>query len=165
MEQTTQNFKSPTHFFNILNTIFYGLLSGVLIFFLITYLNFREGGKPANPDMAQIFNYLVPFLCVLQGGIGIFIFNTLMKKMSSLAGLKPKLSLYFRGKLIKWAIFEGAGLFAIVAFFLTGFPVYGLWCLLMVLMMSFNRSSISNFIKYATLTKEENLELQDNVAF
>lgn len=165
-QKKIQNFKSPTHFFNTLNTIFYALLSGILIFFLITYLGFKQGqSKPTSPEMTEIFNYIVPFVCVLQGGIGVFIFNIFMKKMDNTQGIKAKLSLYFQGKLIKWAMFEGAGLFATIAFWLTGFPFYGLWCVLMVMLMSFNRAAAPNFIKYAQLTKEEDLALKNDSSF
>ncbi len=162
MSQNTQNLKTPNQFFNTLNIIFYGLLSGILIFFSITYLSFSSGqSKPTSPEMTKIFNYLVPFICVIQAGLAIFLFDLRMKKMPNLQTLKEKLDIYFGSKIIKWALFEGAALFTVVAYFLTGFQIYAFWCLLIVMLLSFNRPSVANFKKYASLSREEELALQE----
>lgn len=166
MNQIVQNFKSPNQFFNTLNTVFYGFLSILLIFFSITYLSISSGqSKPTNPEMTQIFNYLVPFICVIEAGLGIFVFDLRMKKVANLQALKEKLSLYFQSKIIKWALFEGAGFFAVVAYFLTGFQIYAFWCLLMVMLLSFNRPSVADFKKRAALSREEELVLQEDKNF
>lgn len=161
MNQTIQNFKSPNQFFSTLNIAFYGLLSALLIFFSLTYLSISSGQtKPSNPELVDIFNYLVPFVCVMEAGLGIFLFDLRMKKMTNLQTLKEKLSLYFQSQIVKWALFEGAGLFAVVAYFLTGFQIYAFWCLLMVMLLSFNRPSVADFRKRAALSGEEELALE-----
>lgn len=153
--------KSPNQALQTLNTIFYALITGVLIFFLIIHLGFQQKEDvPPATDLALIFNYLVPFFCIIQGGLSIFIFDTQMKKMPQKQGLKEKMSFYFQFKLIQWALLEGAALFAIIAYALTGFPMYALWCLLMVMLIAFHKPSSANFTKYATLTAKEDTHLQ-----
>ena len=154
--------KSPIQALNLLNIVFYALISGVLIFFLITHLNFQsnENIPSLDTELALIFNYLVPFICIIQGGLSIFIFDIQMKKMPKQQNLQDKIQHYFRSKVMQWALLEGAAIFCVISYFLTGFPMYALWCILMIMLLAFHKSSLSNFTKYATLTHQEQKALE-----
>jgi magnesium-transporting ATPase (P-type) len=156
------NLKSPIQSLNLLNVIFYALISGILIFFLVTHLGVQKDGNISvfDTDSALIFNYLVPFICIIQGGLSIFLFDTQMKKMPEKQSLKKKMQFYFQWKIIQWALLDGAALFSVVAYFLTAFPMYALWCLLMMMLFAFYKSSLPNFLKYASLTLQEQKKLE-----
>jgi hypothetical protein len=159
------NFKNATHFFNTLNILFYGFMSGGLIFFLITYLAFQSKQLEASAtDLSSSFTYIVPLVCIMEFSLAIFLFDLMAKKIPSMESLREKLSTYFRGKLIQWALIEGGGLFAIVAYFLTGNQMYALWYLSSVMVLAFYRATPSNFYKYAQLSPKEHKIMENNLA-
>ncbi|GAB4199511.1 MAG: hypothetical protein OHK0057_27750 [Thermoflexibacter sp.] len=156
--------KNATQFFNTLNILFYGLMSGGLIFFLITYLAFQSNQLEASAtELVSIFNYIVPFVCIMEFGLAVFLFDLTAKKIPSMDSLKEKLSAYFRGKLIQWALIESGGLFAIVAYFLTGNQMYALWYLSSVMVLAFYRATPPNFYKYAQLSQKEHKVMENNL--
>jgi hypothetical protein len=158
------NFKNATQFFNTLNILFYGFMSGGLIFFLIIYLAFQSKQLEASAvDLVSIFNYIVPLICIIEFSVAVFLFDFTAKKIPSAEDLRAKLSIYFRGKLIQWALIEGAGLFAIVAYLLTGNQMYALWYLSSVMILAFYRATPSNFYKYAQLSPKEHRVIEENL--
>lgn len=158
------NFKNATQFFNTLHILFYGFMSGGLIFFLITYLALQSKQLEASAtELSSIFNYMVPLICIMEFGFAVFLFDVTAKKIPSIASLREKLSAYFRGKLVQWALIESAGLFAIVAYFLTGNQMYALWYLSSLMVLAFYRATPSNFYKYAQLSQKEHRIMENNL--
>lgn len=158
------NFKNATQFFNALNILFYGFISGGLIFFLMTYLAFQSNQLEASAtELVSIFNYTVPLVCIMEFGLAIFLFDLTAKKIPAIGSLREKLSAYFRGKLVQWALIESGGLFAIVAYFLTGNQMYALWYLSSVMVLAFYRATPPNFYKYAQLSQKEQRIMENHL--
>jgi F0F1-type ATP synthase membrane subunit c/vacuolar-type H+-ATPase subunit K len=98
---------------------FYALFAGQAIFLLIAAYLLKTSG-PQAPHLAASFQIALP-LITLAGIFGsLFIAKFLLKSIKSLINDTEKLNKYRTALLVRLAFLEGANLFAIVVFLLTG---------------------------------------------
>jgi hypothetical protein len=100
-------------------TIFYALFAGQALFLLVSAYLLKTSG-PKSPEMISSFQILLPTM-TLSGVFGsFFIYKFLLKGVLRAASDKEKLEKYRSAFLCKMAFIEGANLFTIVVYMLTG---------------------------------------------
>jgi FtsH-binding integral membrane protein len=100
-------------------TIFYALFGGQAVFLLFAAYLLKTSG-PQAPDLASTFQIALP-LITLAGVFGsLWISKFMLKSLNTLQNETEKLNKYRSALLVKFALLEGANLFAIVVFMLTG---------------------------------------------
>ncbi|PHI20059.1 hypothetical protein CEQ90_10010 [Lewinellaceae bacterium SD302] len=104
--------------FKMMQTIHYALLSGILLFAAVAY--FVDPVNPKVEGLYDLFRYLVPGLAAMTLLAGRFVTKPIFATAANKESLNAKLDVFRTGMLIRWALAEGAALFAIVAFMLTG---------------------------------------------
>lgn len=91
-------------------------------FFLavVIFLNLSSESPNELPEFKEIFQYIVPIWAALAILIGQLVFKSVISSLKTKDTYIGQLGVFQTASLIKWAFLEGASLFAIVSYFLTG---------------------------------------------
>ena len=159
METTT-----PTKAKDALRSIsifFYAMIGGLLMFAIIVFaLNYLLGHGLLDQSMVRIF-----FIAVLAiAAMSIFMAPRLYKKritdtLSPGLTLMDKLDIYRSALILYLALCEGAGLFAVIVYFLTGYKLLLIVIAVVLLAMLQKRPEKSKIFNDLQLSSQEQLEL------
>ena len=108
----------------ITNTIYYSLVTGLLLFFIIVIVLIQDKDPSAGKDIDNIFTMVVPVFGLMIMFISRMIYNQMTSKLDASSSLIHKLSGYRTAKIIAWAMIESACLLALVATMLTSNYLY-----------------------------------------
>lgn len=140
------------------------MLAGQVLFLvLVLYLTFSHYIKPVGRNMDKTLQVLVLVIgfAAIYGGIRIF--KNQLEKINQLQPLlTEKANLYRAANITQWALAEGATLFSIIAFYLTG--NYALAVLAAVLIAYFTMLAPSKLkaTLHLSLNEAEVAELEGN---
>jgi hypothetical protein len=105
--------------YNQLNTIiFYAMLAGQALFLLVAWYLVDTSG-PKSPDLTSSFQIILPVFTIAAVLGSMFLPKFLLGSISELSD-DQKMVKYRGSLLVKWALLEGANLFSIVIYLLTG---------------------------------------------
>src|SRR5687767_7387009 len=137
------------------------MIGGLLIFSIIVFtLNYLVGHGLVDPSMVRIF-----FIAVLViATMSIFMAPRLYKKqitdaLSPGLSLMDKLNIYRSALILYLALCEGAGLFAVIVYFLTGYKLLLIVIAIVALAMLLKRPEKSKIFNELQLSSAEQLEL------
>ncbi len=108
----------------ITNTIYYSLVTGLLLFFIIVIVLIQDKDPSAGKDIDNIFTMVVPVFGLMMMFISRMIYNQMISKLDASSSLIHKLSGYRTAKIVAWAMIESACLLALVATMLTSNYLY-----------------------------------------
>jgi hypothetical protein len=108
----------------ITNTIYYSLVTGLLLFFIIVIVLIQDKDPSAGKDIDNIFTMVVPVFGLMIMFISRMIYNQMTSKLDASSSLIHKLSGYRTAKIVAWAMIESACLLALVATMLTSNYLY-----------------------------------------
>ena len=155
---------SPTKAKDALRAIsvfFYAMIGGLLIFSIIVFtLNYLLGHGLLDQSMIRIF-----FIAVLViATMSILMAPRLYKKritdaLSPGLILMDKLTIYRSALILYLALCEGAGLFAVIVYFLTGYKPLLIVIAVVLLAMLQKRPEKSKIFNELQLSSQEQLEL------
>jgi hypothetical protein len=132
-------------------TIFYALFAGQIIFLLVVGYLLRTSG-PKNPEMAAGIQIALP-LITLAGVFGsIFIFKFQMKSVLNETDDLQKINKYRGALLSKFALLEGANIFVIISYMLTGSNLAFIISFCLLILFILNKPSLERL--------KEDLEIQ-----
>jgi hypothetical protein len=104
---------------NQLNTIiFYALFAGQAIFLIIASYLLKTSG-PINPDLSSAFQIILPVFTIGAVAGSMFVPKIILGSIADLSD-DQKIIKYRASLIVKWAMLEGANLFSIVIYLLTG---------------------------------------------
>ena len=144
-----------------ISVFFYSMFGGLLMFALIVFaLNFLQA--PALPDQSLVRIFFIAVLAI--AAISIFIATRLYKKritdaLSPGLILMDKLTIYRSALILYLALCEGAGLFAVIVYFLTGYKLLLIVVAVVLLAMLQKRPEKSKIFNELQLSSQEQLEL------
>jgi uncharacterized protein YjeT (DUF2065 family) len=144
-----------------INVFFYSMIGGMLMFtIIIIALNFLQTPALFDQSLVRIF-----FIVVLViAGISILMAPRLYKKRITDASsqgltLMDKLTIYRSALILYLALCEGAGLFAVIVYFLTGYNLLLIIIGVVLLAMLMKRPEKSKIFNELQLSSHEQLEL------
>jgi len=108
----------------VTNTIYYSLITGLLLFFIVVMVFIQDNDPTAGKELDNIFTFVVPIFGLIMMFISRMIYNQMILKFDSSANLRQKISHYRTAKIVSWAMIEGACFFALVATMLTSNYLY-----------------------------------------
>ena len=108
----------------ITNTIYYSLVTGLLIFFIVLMVLIQGKHSSTAKEVDTIFTIIVPVFGLMMMFISRMIYNQMLAKFDVNVALQQKITNYRTAKIISWAIIEGACFFALVATMLTSNYLY-----------------------------------------
>lgn len=106
----TSGFLKPLQF------LFFALLAAQTMFAVILFSIAKPESMGGNGILVQI----VPFISTGLAVAGYFIFNARLKALKSETDFDAKKALYRSASLLKWALFEGGVMLALVVFLVSG---------------------------------------------
>jgi len=115
------NLQTSKAYFKFLTIIYFALITGQLIFGLFAYyLNSNNITVTSNPELREIFLYVVPMLFLFSMLAGYLIFRFRIRMIKARTTLVEKLTQYRSLVIVRYALLEGSSLFSIVAYLVTG---------------------------------------------
>ena len=120
---TSQNAKIKNQF-RVTGIIFYSLLVGLILFFVIVMVLIQDKVQETGNDLNMIFTFVVPVFGLVMMFISRMIYNQMISKYESGGSLTEKISYYRTVKIISWAMIEGACFLSLVATMLTSNYLY-----------------------------------------
>ena len=144
-----------------ISVFFYAMVGGMLIFAIIVFaLNLLE--KPALEDESVTNIFLVVVLLI--AAISLIVATRIYPKRIAAANvtgltLMDKLNIYRAALIFYLALCEGAGLFAIIVYFLTGNKLFLIVVGVVLLAMLLKRPEKSKIFNELQLSSQEQLEL------
>ncbi len=108
----------------ITNAIYYSLLSGLLIFFILVVFLIQDKNPSTGKNVDNIFTIVVPVFGLMMMFLSRMIYNQLFSKLDASKSLIQKISSYRTAKIVAWAMLESACFLALVATMLTSNYLY-----------------------------------------
>jgi len=108
----------------ITNTIYYSLLTGLLIFFIVVIVLIQENDPSTGKNFDKVFTIIVPLFGLIMMFVSRMVYNQMLAKIVASSSLIQKISGYRTAKIVAWAMIEGACFFALVATLLTSNYLY-----------------------------------------
>ena len=144
-----------------INTFFYSMIGGMLIFTVIVFaLNFFEKPSLADETLVTIFFIVVLFIAAISISIaGRMYAKRIAGAQTPGMSLMNKLNIYRAALVLYLALCEGAGLFAVIVYFLTGNKLLLIVVVIVLLAMLFKRPEKSKIFNDLQLSSQEQLEL------
>jgi len=108
----------------ITNTIYYALVTGLLIFFIVVIVLIQDTDPSTGKDIDNILTIIVPVFGLIMMFVSRLIYNQMISKCDVHISLIHKVSYYRTAKIVAWSIIESACFFALVATMLTSNYLY-----------------------------------------
>jgi hypothetical protein len=149
-------------YFQTLSILHGALTMGQVIFLmLLVYLHTSGNAQPADAMFATLLMYLVPAVALLAFSAGSFLYRTRINALKSLTSLSEKLNSYRAVMIIRLAVWEGASMFSLVAYFLTGSNLFVVISVIYVLLFIIVRPTAEKFSFELELSPEEKALLEN----
>ena len=153
MENIQQTIKE---YFKIISIFHFALAFGLIVFGLVISFLLADFQHPDNEsDFAKILVYLVPGLLIVGIVASIMVFSNRLDILKGEMDFRLKMEKYREALIIRYALLEGPGLFALVSIFLTNNSEYLLYAAAMLILLLIKRPSIKSAIKELELDQNE----------
>lgn len=146
-------------FYFTLNILFYAMIAGVILFALVAAYLVTSGQFQTNESLGELMIPIAGVLAASNIFISDMLFKNQMKRIHESQPLYSRQSTYRGGFILKMALLEGAALFAIVTYLLTGSSIAMIAAAVVWGWMAINRPSLDSMKKYLHLSSEEEVEM------
>ena len=148
----TQSFES---FFKTLQRLHLFLIVGVVLFLSITIYLVESGGFGEDEEMNNVFQYVVPILAMICIVASRSMFIKRKESLQSAKTLHDKTEGYQAALIVKWALIEGATMFAIIAFMLTSNYAFATIAFIMLLYLFLQRPNMESALEDLNLSRAD----------
>ncbi|RYU91569.1 hypothetical protein EWM62_06410 [Mucilaginibacter terrigena] len=140
-------------------TIHLALLAGQCLFAgVVLFLGKQSAAGPANDNQ---FIIIAAVLCVVAFAVGNLVYKQVIAAAVNKQTLTEKMAGYMSALIVKFALIEGASLFSIVSFLLTGNYFFLGIAAVMVVYFFTLRPNLDKAAEELGLTYEEKLEIEN----
>jgi F0F1-type ATP synthase membrane subunit c/vacuolar-type H+-ATPase subunit K len=110
-------------YFQQLTILMRAMVAGIVVFaVVVSFLIATQG--PIAPDLHAVFQYMAPMIA-LSGILGsYFVVKLWGKSLSGEVALRTKMNTYRTARVIGFALLDGAALFSIISYLMTGQWMY-----------------------------------------
>ncbi len=109
--------------FKQLKIIFFALAAGQVFYFVVSFILIENGTVMLNKDFSTMGGFIVPLVVVLMVVASKLLYNRAINSKVK-AGDEEKLITYRTSNILKFALLEGANMFSITFYLLTGDFLY-----------------------------------------
>jgi len=151
----------PKAAFRAIGIFFYTMVGGMLIFTIIVFaLNLLEKPSFGDKSLERIFFIIVLFVAVISITVGTRMYaKRIAAAQTTGLSLMHKLNIYRAALMLYLALCEGAGLFAVIVYFLTGNKLLLAVTTIVLLAMLLKRPEKSKIFNELQLSSQEQMEL------
>lgn len=122
--------------FKTLQIITFALCGGVALFLAVTFLVIKkELILLPNAEQPPILNYIATGMAVASVVLSNVLFRAALAKIDTGLPLNKKFPMYTSAYIVRFAFLEGAGLFNVVVFLLTGVLINALIAVALIILM------------------------------
>lgn len=146
---------SPKSGLNQLSIIFLGLISGQVLFFVVAFFLVKSGSFPTNGNLNSVFKIVVPVINVIAILIGYVLYNSKIKSARSISEVNEKIRMYQGASIVRMASLEGANVFNIVFFLVTGNYFYIVYFVAAMAIYVFLKPSADKAIDELELSRQQ----------
>lgn len=132
-------------FFSTLNIIFFGLLSGQLIYFAIGLFLIQSGNMQGIEGIETIFMFITPVVVFTSIFASKLIYNKQAEAFDKNRSLDEKLTSYRTGCIVQLALIEGANIFTISIMIITADYLYAAFFSLLIAFFWLNKPGEEKF--------------------
>jgi hypothetical protein len=166
MNMPARESQKPSDYINQLRAIFYMMVGGPLIFFVVVYfLNRGRHASDFDPEMHTIFMYIVPLFCIFHAIVAYWMYEQRLRKARKQSTLQDKLKEVLQGSIVKFAILEGATLLTLVVYLLTNHILYAGFYIVMLILFAMSNPTVYSVTNDLRLSQNEAERLHRNEAF
>ena len=140
-------------YLKILTIIHTALCAGLMLCAIFVY--YRNGNFTASMNQQDIFIYIVPIVAAAGYFLSQLVFKKQIESISSEEKLSTKLEKYQIASLIKYALLEGPGFLALMAYFWSGNALYLVIAIALIVYLFVQRPTVEKIKKQLPLTSEE----------
>lgn len=140
-------------FLKTLTTIHMTLCGGLMLLGILVYYN--NGKFTAHMNPQDIFIYIVPIAATAGYFLSQLLFQKQVQAISIEAALSAKLGKYQSASLIKYALLEGPGFLALIAYYWSGNALYLVIAIALTAYLFVQRPTAAKMRKALPLTLEE----------
>ncbi len=151
----------PKTFIKTLTLIHTVLCVGLLGFAIFVY--YQNGGFTARMNQQDMFIYIVPILAAAGYFLSQLVFKKQIEAISEEEKLSTKLGKYQIATLIKYALLEGPGFLALIAYFWSGNALYLVIAVALITYLFVQRPTVNKIKKELPLTLEEQKQFDNLV--
>lgn len=143
----------PRLFLKTLSIIHTALLVVLIAFGIFTY--FQNGSFTPRMNRQDLFIYIVPVVAAAGYFLSQFLFRKQLQTIQREEELPAKLSKYQSASLIKYALLEGPGFLALIAYYLSGNALYLVIAIALIAYLFVQRPTADKINTNLPLTLEE----------
>ena len=127
--------------------IYLSLVFGLLLFLGLTVFMHYSNNTASllNAELEYILSTTALLISIASIPLGYYIFSAKAKQATQLSGIDKKIDAYRNAIIIKFALFETAGLFNLIVFYLSQNKQSLMVFALVIIIFLINRPSISNY--------------------
>lgn len=146
-----------------LNVLFAALVAGQIVFALVISLMniFNKPVLIIPAALLPVLVWLVPAFAVLAVLMGWQVFRFRIKALQQQHDLTVRLQGYRAALLLRFAIMEGAGLLAIIIFYLSGSYIFLAVAAFIIVAFILNRPSKAKVIQHLNMQYDEQMKFDD----
>ncbi|MGB7394701.1 MAG: hypothetical protein WA913_09935 [Pricia sp.] len=145
-------------FLKTLSIIHAGLLASLTGFAIFCY--FQVGSFEARMSEGNLFIYLVPVAAVAGYFLSQWVFRKQIQSISKNRPLLQKLEKYQKALLIKYALLEGPGFLAVIAYYLSGNALHLVIAIALIVYLFVQRPTVEKIKADLPLSYEEEKEFK-----
>ncbi|MCW5908220.1 MAG: hypothetical protein KIS94_10195 [Chitinophagales bacterium] len=149
-------------YFKSLALLHFALTMGQVIFLMVlVYLHTSLMPEQADKTFATVLMYFVPAVALLSFSTGSFIYRTKLTALKTVSSLSEKLTGYRLTMITRFALWEGASLFSLIAYQLTGNNLFTVITVVFVLLFIVVRPTPEKLVYELELSPDEKAVIEN----
>lgn len=151
-----ENREERTQFFKEMNIIYFALVAGQIMFFLVAFFIIKDNTNVAFGDeQAKMFSYFLPIVVIAIIPLGYVMYSKLCRGGKQRGSLEEKLTVYRSAVIIKLALIEAAGFLCLVFYILTASNQFLILFAIVIVAFLINKPSKHAMIRDLNLSTDE----------
>ncbi|MCU0342198.1 MAG: hypothetical protein MUF28_00070 [Ignavibacterium sp.] len=152
---------NPTikNFFKTLDAVFFALLSGQIIYFIVGLLIVQSGNITGFGGLNTIFMFITPVVVLTSIFASKFIYNKQVTEFDKSLSLENKMASFRIANIIKLALLEGANIITVSIMIITANYFFAALFVVVIVLVFFNKPSKEKFIIEYEISADDALKL------
>ena len=154
-----ENSSSYGNYFSILNVLFFALLSGQTIYFIVGLFLIQSGNMNGFSGLNIVFMFVTPVVVLSSILASKLIYTKQITGFDKSSSLEKKMVSYRKTNIIKLALLEGANIFNISIMIITASYFFAALFVTLIILFLLNRPTIEKFIMDYEVSADDELKI------
>jgi hypothetical protein len=154
-----ENSSSYGNYFSILNILFFALLSGQTIYFIVGLFLIQSGNMNGFSGLNIVFMFVTPVVVLSSILASKLIYTKQITGFDKSSSLEKKMVSYRKTNIIKLALLEGANIFNISIMIITASYFFAALFVTLIILFLLNRPTKEKFIMDYEVSADDELKI------